>query len=78
MGKTNFDQKQKLKILKSAEKIGMLEAAKVGGIHYTTLYEWRRRLEAMGEGGFLNYKHVSPDRGEKKITKKQEKAILKE
>ncbi len=47
-------------------------------IHYTTLYEWRHRYEAMGEEGFLNYKPAYPGRGAKKITAKQEKAILNE
>jgi transposase-like protein len=48
MSKQNFTQKQKLAILKGAEKTTVRYAAKVAGIHYTTLYDWRWQFEAMG------------------------------
>ena len=54
MGKKQFNQKQKLEILKSAEKVGPKEAAKLAQIHYTTVYQWQRMLEALGEEGFLS------------------------
>ena len=71
-----FNQKQKLAILESANKVGIKEAARMAGIHYTSVYQWRRRLEAMGEEGFLSYKPASPGRGVKKITAQQEEAVL--
>jgi len=78
MQKDHFNQQKKLKILKSAEKIGIKAAAKVAGVHYTSVYDWRRRLEALGEDGFLAYRPRSVNRGEKKISDEQEKAILDE
>ena len=52
----HFEQEQKLNILKSADKIGVREAAKSARMHYTTLYEWRRQYESLGEETFLAYK----------------------
>ncbi|MCK4486668.1 MAG: helix-turn-helix domain-containing protein, partial [Desulfobacterales bacterium] len=63
-----FNQKQKLAILESAKKVGIKEAARMAGIHYTSVYQWRRRFEAMGKEAFLSYKPASPGRGVKKIT----------
>lgn len=71
-----FNQKQKLAILESAKKVGIKEAAHMAGVHYTSVYQWRRRFEAMGEEAFLSYKLASPGRGVKKITAQQEEAVL--
>ena len=71
-----FDQRQKLAILQSAKKVGIKEAAHMAGVHYTSVYQWRRRFEAMGEEAFLSYKLASPGRGVKKITAQQEEAVL--
>ncbi len=71
-----FDQKQKLAILESAKKVGIKEAARMAGIHYTSVYQWRRRFKAMGKEVFLSYKPACPGRGVKKITGEQEKAVL--
>lgn len=71
-----FNQKQKLAILESARKVGIKEAARMAGIHYTSVYQWRRRFEAMGEEAFLSYKLASTGRGVKKITAQQEEAVL--
>lgn len=76
MGKKHFDQKQKLTVLKSAEKIGVPEAAKLAGIHYTTLYEWRRQYESLGEQAFLAYSPSYPGRGIKEIAPEKEKNII--
>jgi len=43
--KNQFTQEQKYTILEGVEKIGIKEAAKIAGIYYTTVYEWRNRLE---------------------------------
>jgi putative transposase len=71
-----FNQKQKLAVLESARKVGIKEAARMAGVHYTSVYQWRRRFEAMGEEAFLSYKLASPGRGVKKITAEQEEAVL--
>jgi hypothetical protein len=39
MAKTNFTQKQKLAVLKSAKKTTVKDAAVVSGVHYTTVYD---------------------------------------
>ena len=51
--KKNLTQEQKLVVLESAREIGVRDAAKHIGVHYTTVYGWRKRLEALGEEGFL-------------------------
>lgn len=76
MGKKRFSQKQKLSVLKSANKLGIKEAARLAKVHYTTVYEWKHQLEALGEEGFLAYKASYPGRGVKEISATQEKAVL--
>ncbi len=71
-----FDQEQKLTILDKAQEIGIKEAAKVAGVHYTTVYDWRNRLQALGREAFLEHQPNRPGRGEKEITPEQEEAIL--
>jgi len=78
MTKTNFTQKQKLAVLKSAKKIAVKAAAKVAGVHYTTVYDWRKQFEAMGEEVFLAYHVSKPGRGVKQISPEKEQAVLKE
>jgi transposase InsO family protein len=72
----HFNQQQKLAVLESAKAIGIKEAAVLAELHYTTIYDWRRQLEALGEEAFLARQVVSRGRGEKRITESQEKAIL--
>jgi transposase InsO family protein len=76
MGSKKFNQKQKKTVLDSAAKIGVKEAAELAGVHYTSVYEWKRQLESLGEEAFLNYKPPYPGRGIKEITPKQEEAVL--
>jgi transposase InsO family protein len=76
MGSKQFNQEQKLVILKSAEKVGFKEAADIPGIHYTTVYQWQNKLEALGEEGFLAYQPSIPGRGIKKISVEKEAAVL--
>lgn len=75
MGKKRFSQKQKLSVLKSASKLGIKEAARLAEVHYTTVYEWKHQLEALGEEGFLAYKASYPGRGVKEISATQEKGL---
>jgi transposase len=74
--KQNLTQEQKLVVLESAREIGIRDAAKQIGVHYTTVYGWRKRLEALGEEGFLADRARSPGRGIKKISIEKEKAVL--
>ena len=76
MGIKRFSQQQKLAILRSAAEMGVKEAAQVAEVHYTSVYEWKRQLEVLGEEGFLAYKSTIPGRGVKEITPKKEEAIL--
>lgn len=38
MGSKRFTQEQKLAVLKRAEQMGIKEAARAAGVHYTTVY----------------------------------------
>jgi len=76
MGSKRFNQKQKLAVLKSASRVGIKEAARVAEIHYTSVYQWQRRLDALGEEGFLVYKPSTPGRGVKEISAKKEEGVL--
>ena len=51
MSMQSFSQAQKLTILKNAATVGIKEAAKIAGVHYTTVYDWRNKLEQLGSGG---------------------------
>jgi transposase InsO family protein len=72
----HFTQQQKLAVLESVEEIGVRKAAKLAGVHYTTVYSWRGKLHSLGKEAFLAYAPPSRGRGEKRITEAQEKAIL--
>jgi len=74
--KKQFNQEQKLKILESAEEVGIRDAAKVADVHYTTVYDWKRQLEAVGKDAFLSHRPKSLGRGIKLISKEQEAAII--
>ena len=76
MSMQSFTQAQKLTILKNADKIGIKAAAKIAGVHYTTVYDWRNKLEHLGQDGFLAYQPSRPGRGEKPISAEQEAAVL--
>jgi len=76
MGSRHFSQQQKLAILNSAAEIGVKQAAELAGVHYTSVYDWRRQLESIGKQGFLDYNPSYPGRGIKQITPEQEKAVL--
>ena len=71
-----FNQEEKLVILESAKGVGIKEASRIAGVHYTTVYEWRSRLEVLGRDGFLSYCSESRGRGIKRVTEVQEKAVL--
>ena len=51
--KRHFTQKQKLDILKSAKDVGIKKSADLAGVHYTSVYQWQRRLKVLGEEVFL-------------------------
>ncbi len=72
----HFGQEERLAVVKSAKEVGIKEAAQIAGVHYTTVYEWRREVDALGEEGFLACKVKSRGRGIKKVTEEQDKAVL--
>lgn len=74
--KKQYSQEQKLIVLESAEEVGVKEAAKLAGVHYTSVYEWRNQLSALGRDVFLAKTTTSRGRGEKQISETQEKAVL--
>lgn len=76
MKSKQFTQEQKLAVLESSEQIGIKVAAEHAGVHYTTVYHWRRDLNRLGTNGFLEYKPSRPGRGKKTITPEQEKDVL--
>ena len=76
MGSRHFSQEQKMAILNSAAEIGVRQAAELAGVHYTSVYDWRRQLDSLGKQGFIDYKPSYPGRGIKQISPEQEKAIL--
>jgi transposase InsO family protein len=78
MAKANFTQQQKAAILKSAKKTSVRDAAKVAGVHYTTVYDWRKQFEVMGEEAFLAYQASKTGRGVKQISEEKNRAVLKE
>lgn len=76
MGSKHFSQKEKLAVLKSAKQVGNKEAARTAKVHYTTVYQWKHQLEALGEEAFLAYTPSYPGRGIKKISPEKEEAVL--
>ncbi len=76
MGAKRFNQEQRLAILKSAKEVGIKEAAGLAGVHYTSVYEWKNQLEALGEEAFLACKASYPGRGIKEISPEKEEGIL--
>lgn len=76
MSSQQFTQKQKLTILKSAATVGIKEAAKIAGVHYTTVYDWQRDLKSLGKEAFLAYQPSYPGRGIKVISPEKEAAVL--
>ena len=76
MGTKRFSQAQKLTILQSAKKVGIKEAAKLAGMHFTTVYDWKKEYESLGEQQFLYYTSAYPGRGAKEITADQERHVL--
>ncbi|MGB5616710.1 MAG: helix-turn-helix domain-containing protein, partial [Desulfobacterales bacterium] len=76
MSSKQFSQIQKLAIVKNAATIGFKEAAEIAGVHYTTVYDWRRDLKSLGKEAFLAYQPSYPGRGIKVISPEKEAAVL--
>lgn len=75
--KKQFSQKQKLTIVKKGDEIGIKHASEVAEVHYTTVYAWKKQLDAFGESAFLSYRPPRPGRGIKNIAVEDEQAINK-
>jgi transposase InsO family protein/transposase-like protein len=77
MSQKQFDQQTKLTIVESAMEMGFKEAAEVAGVHWATVYDWKRQLDDLGKEVFLARKSPRPPgRGVKRISKEQEEAVL--
>ena len=76
MSKKQFNQQQKVVIVENAKEIGVKEASKIAGVHYTTVYEWSREVEAIGKEAFLAHETTRVGRGIKEISEKQEQLVL--
>jgi len=76
MIRKHFSQKQKLSILRSAKQTTVKDAASIAEVHFTTVYDWKKQLEVMGEQGFLAYQVPRPGRGIKKISAQKEQAVI--
>jgi len=76
MSSKQFSQEQKLAIVRNAATIGFKEAAKIAGVHYTTVYDWQRDLKSLGQEAFLAYQPSYPGRGIKVISPEKETAVL--
>jgi len=74
--KKQFNQQQKLTIIEKGEEFGVKQAAEVAKVHYTTVYAWKKQLEALGGKAFLEHESPRPGRGTKEISKEDEQAIL--
>ena len=74
--RSQFSQKQKLDILQSAKDVGIKKSADLAGVHYSTVYQWQRKLNVLGKEAFLAYQRKSRGRGIKKVTKAQENDVL--
>jgi len=74
--KKHYTQQEKFEVLKIAGEIGVVKAAELTEVHYTTVYDWRKQLNAFGEKAFLSYVPSTVGRGVKKISPEKEQAVL--
>lgn len=76
MSGKQFDQEQKVSIVENARQIGFKDASKIAEVHYTTVYEWSRQIDAIGKEAFLAHETKRDGRGIKEISEKHERLIL--
>ncbi len=76
MGKQRFSKEEKEKILKESEKDGVREVSKRYGIHFTTVYEWKKRLQSRGQG--LPGRSGGHNKGRREIEGWKREEVLKE
>ena len=67
MSKKQFNQQQKLAILKSAENLSIRDAADIAGIHYTTIYDGVSNLKPWARKHPLNISHPNQGVGLRKL-----------
>lgn len=77
MGKQKHSQEKKVEILQEAEESGFLETADKYEMHFTTLYDWRRKLDKAGKEGLPN-KSGGHNQGKRCIEEWKIKEVLKE
>lgn len=77
MGKQSYSKREKLEILKEGEKEGIRKVSERYGVHFTTVYDWRKRYFDGGE-------HAIPSRsgghnkGEREIEVWKKEAVVRE
>ena len=52
MKKRTFTKEEKLKIIKEASELGINPTLEKYGIYRASYYDWKKKLEEMGEEGF--------------------------
>ena len=67
-------QEEKLTILQSAEELGVKKSAEIAGVHFTTVYDWRKDYNRLGKKAFLYYKPSYPGRNSKDIDNRDQQA----
>jgi len=77
MGKQSYSKREKLAILKEGEKEGIKKVSERYGVHFTTVYDWRKKYFQGGE-------HEVPSRsgghnkGEREIEVWKKEAVVRE
>jgi transposase InsO family protein len=74
--KKHYTQQEKLEVLKTAGEVGVVKASELAGVHYTTVYDWRKQLNVLGERAFVDYVPSTVGRGVKRISQEKERAVL--
>lgn len=77
MSKQNYGKKEKKEIMKEAEENGFKETAKKHNLHFTTIYEWKKRIDNGGEDA-LPEKSGGHNLGKRQLEEWKIKEVLKE
>ncbi len=76
MGKQKYSKEEKEKILKEAEEEGVREVSRRYGIHFTTVYEWKKSFKSRGKE--LPSRSGGHNKGRREIEEWKREEVLKE
>ncbi len=76
MGRQKFSKEEKERILKEADKEGVKEVSEKYGIHFTTVYEWKKRLKSRGKE--LPGRSGGDNKGRREIEEWKRAEVIKE